>query len=726
MFKYMHTSKKYWSLFFPVFAALILVMAAGCKKDDKVPAIAFQVKNYYPNSGQAGTLVTIEGEGFSTSLAQYKATVSGVEAELISATATALVMRMPAAGKSGGISISYREKNYEVGQYTYQSLTVSRVFPTNGPAGSQIRISGAGFSSIKDPASVLVNNKEALIVSASDTLIVAEIPAAAGTGPVMVKVDGMEAKGQDFRYQAVQDIKPLSGGAHTRVTINGEGFENTVEGNIVDFNGKPATVVTASATQLVVLAPEEVSTGPLSVNINGQKITGPAFTVVGKPVINIVSPLSGPKGVEMVITGDIFSTVPDENKVFINGIEVPVQSATANELKLTIPGGTGTGNIKVVVNDQATEGPQFKDQTLGIAALTPDNGLAGTTVTITGTGFSTVAAENTVYFNGVAAVVKTASETSLVLDAPAALSTGDVKVMVNGQEALAPMPFKRAGVITLAGGPSSNVFGSFVSALAIDSHGNIYVVDQANKVVKKVTPEGVVTVLQANGADIIFTTPTGIVIDKQDNIFVSDPGASQIRKITPAGQNIQYTSGFQPTHLSIDNAGNLYAGISGFGEGMNKVNTAGNYSKVNGPNWPMYRSAVDAAGNLYYPDQNGNGNMGLNITPPGGGSRNFVGGYYEGDHIDGVGRDARFNGVTSVVLSQPDVLLVPENYNYAIRRVQISTATVTTLVKFGRGYIDGTLTASRFATLTDIAVGKDGSIYILDAGNKAIRKIFLQ
>jgi hypothetical protein len=179
-------------------------------------------------------------------------------------------------------------------------------------------------------------------------------------------------------------------------------------------------------------------------------------------------------------------------------------------------------------------------------------------------------------------------------------------------------------------------------------------------------------------------------------------------------------------HLTIDNGGNLYVGISGFGAGMNKVNVAGNYSKVNGPNWPMYRSAVDAAGNLYYPDQNGNGNMGLNLTPPGGGSTNFVGGYYDGDHVDGVGRNARFNGVTSVVLSQPDVLLVPENYNYAIRRVQISTATVTTLVKFGPGYIDGTLAASKFGTLTDIAVGKDGSIYILDAGNKAVRKIFLQ
>ncbi len=38
-------------------------------------------------------------------------------------------------------------------------------------------------------------------------------------------------------------------------------------------------------------------------NINEQKISGPKFTVVGKPEIGAVSPLSGPKGAEMIING---------------------------------------------------------------------------------------------------------------------------------------------------------------------------------------------------------------------------------------------------------------------------------------------------------------------------------------------------------------------------------------------------------------------------------------
>lgn len=705
--------------------SIVASVLSGCKKDDKVPEIPVQVKNYYPNSGQAGTLVTIEGDGFSSDILQYKAAIAGAQADVISATATAVVVRMPATGKTGALSLTVRDKTHEIGLYTYQSLSVARVYPNNGTTGSQIRISGTGFSSIKEPAAVWVNGQGALIVSASDTLIVAEIPANAGSGPVVVKVNGTEAKGQDFKFQLVTGIKPLSGGARTRVRIKGSGFETIPASNVVDFNGKNATVESATETELVVLAPEGVTTGPLSVNINGQKITGPAFTAVGKPVISVVSPLSGPGGAVMTINGDIFSTERDENRVFINEVEVPVQTATGKQLTLTLPGGTGSGKVKVVVNDQVTEGPQFKDQTLGITSLTPDNGLAGTTVTIKGTGFSTVASENQVYFNGMVAAVTSATETSLVLAAPASLSTGTVNVVVHGLEALAPVPFKRAGVLTLAGGPASTALSNTIYALALDSHGNVYVTDRTSRTIKKITPDGNVSNLQSNGVDITFGNPMGIVIDKSDNIFVADQANNNIRKITPAGDNVVYTSGFSPGHLAIDDAGNLYASINAFGAGMNKVNITGNYSKLAGPNWPLSRACVDAAGTLYYADQNNNSTNSIISTNTAGQTRSFVGASDAG-LTDGVGTHAMFNGIGAVAVSQPNELLVSDSYNYAIRKVEISTATVSTISRFTLGYADGTLSSARFNSFTDMAVGKDGSIYVLDANNKAVRKIFLQ
>lgn len=702
----------------------LLVTFNACKKDKEEgsPKIEPRVTGYYPNSGKAGTLVTIEGEGFGTSIGDYSAAINGKSADVISVTANSVVVRVP-DGATGNLTLKAGNKPFEVGIYTYQDLSVKNVFPANGPAGAQIRITGEGFSSVNKPAAVLINNVPALVVSIADTLIVAEVPNDAGFGPITVKVDGKEASGRNFTYQAINTMKPLTGGVNTRVVLTGVGFETTLANNKVDFNGKTGTVVEATDKQLIVLAPAGVASGPLSITINGQKITGQTFTVVGSPVIGTVSPLSGPKGTEMTIQGDAFSTVLDENKVFINNVQVPIKSVTPTQIKLTIPGGTGSGNVRVVVNDQATNGPAFKDQTLGIIAISPDNGLAGSTVTITGTGFSATPSENKVFFNGVQASVKTATESTLVLDAPANVTTGAVKVIVDNVEATSPQPFRRAGVITV-----SNAIDPLAQAIAIDSHDNIYVSNPADGKVKKITPAGVVTNLQANGIDIQFTYPRGITIDSHDNIYVADQNASQIRKITPSGQNTVVTSGFQPSYINFDNAGNIYAAVNGFAAGMKKVFPAGNYSTVNGPNWVGTKPVFDATGNMYFSDQNLDAGNGVEVLRAiDGRTQIFVGGAYDdAGFVDGTGRGAKFYGITSMTLSKPNELTVTDNLNRAIRLVNISTGAVTTLAKFTNGFADGTLATAKFVSLTDLAIGKDGSIYVLDAGNNAIRKIFLQ
>ncbi|HAE68333.1 MAG TPA: hypothetical protein DCG77_14245, partial [Sphingobacterium sp.] len=490
------------------------------KKEELVDKIPAKVDSYYPNSGKAGTLVTIEGQGFSGAITEFSATVAGGAAEVISATSTSVVLRVPKGDKSGGIVLKYGSNSFDVGTYTYQDLSVSKIFPTNGTGGTQLRIDGEGFGSTDKPAEVYVNGKKALVVSVTDKLIVAEIPEDAGYGAVEVRVDGKKSQGQNFTYQVVRSIKPLTGGAGTKVTLMGEGFEKVSSGNIVDFNGKIAVVLESSPEKIVVVAPAGVSTGPLSVNINEQKISGPKFTVVGKPEIGAVSPLSGPKGAEMTISGLLFSKELGENQVFINGKQVAISSSSENQLKLIIPGGTGSGKVRVVVNDQSVEGPQFKDQTLGIRSISPDNGLAGTSVTLLGTGFSTNAAENRVYFNGVLAPVTGASENKLVIEAPQGVATGEVKVIVGGQDALAPQPFRRAGVMTFVGGLGSTVFGNNLAGMAIDAQGNLYVADPENKQVKKVSPTGSVSILQVDGANAVFDYPTGIVVDTQNNIYV--------------------------------------------------------------------------------------------------------------------------------------------------------------------------------------------------------------
>src|SRR5690606_28464135 len=381
---------------------------------------------------------------FSTSMAENIVEFSGVMAEVFSATSTELVVLAPESASTGKITVKSGSQTAEVGNYTYQSLSVSRISPANGPAGSNIRITGEGFGSLKEPAKVTINDAAALVVNISDTLIVAKVPSGAGTGSVKVLVDEMESTGAIFTYQEIKGIKPLTGGKGTQITLTGEGFETVKENNHVFFNDKQATVVEASPEQLIILAPEGIETNKVSVVINGQKTVSDAiFSVVPLPTISSVSPLSGPVGAEITIKGSTFSTISDENKVLINGKEIPLEKdPTSSELVVRYPANIGSGKIEVVVNDQKVVGPEFVNQDLGIIKVNPESGLAGTEVTIEGTGFSQDLLKNKVSFNGVTAQVISATENSLKVIAPANLSTGTLKVEVGSLSADAPQNFR--------------------------------------------------------------------------------------------------------------------------------------------------------------------------------------------------------------------------------------------------------------------------------------------
>ncbi|MFT6292691.1 MAG: sugar lactone lactonase YvrE, partial [Ilumatobacter sp.] len=103
-------------------------------------------------------------------------------------------------------------------------------------------------------------------------------------------------------------------------------------------------------------------------------------------------------------------------------------------------------------------------------------------------------------------------------------------------------------VTTLAGdGSRSAVNGNGISAsfdfplgVAVDGFGNVYVADQNNDLIRKISSTGVVTTLagdgsrgavNANGTSASFFTPYGVAVDGSGNVYVGEQGNHLIRKI---------------------------------------------------------------------------------------------------------------------------------------------------------------------------------------------------
>lgn len=77
-----------------------------------------------------------------------------------------------------------------------------------------------------------------------------------------------------------------------------------------------------------------------------------------------------------------------------------------------------------------------------VTAFTPDNGVKGGTVTITGTNFSTTPANNIVKFNETIAVVTASTSTSITTTVPDGATSGTVSVTVGDQTGTSTATFR--------------------------------------------------------------------------------------------------------------------------------------------------------------------------------------------------------------------------------------------------------------------------------------------
>jgi len=168
-------------------------------------------------------------------------------------------------------------------------------------------------------------------------------------------------------------------------------------------------------------------------------------------------------------------------------------------------------------------------------------------------------------------------------------------------------------VTTLAGLPSAGPFDSWAvlsgfgigstdgqggqarfnqaSAVAVDGAGNVYVADQSNHTIRKITPDGTVSTFAGTAGvpgstdgprdTALFDSPAGVALDAAGNLYVSDSRNFTIRRISPAGV-VTTMAGLAGTLGAVDGIGvSARFGVTG-------------------------RLALDASGNVYVADSSNN------------------------------------------------------------------------------------------------------------------------
>jgi len=316
--------------------------------------------------------------------------------------------------------------------------------------------------------------------------------------------------------------------------------------------------------------------------------------------------------------------------------------------------------------------------------------------------------------------------TFTTLAAPAGWFAGPAGVTVDGAgnvyvaeaDSHAIRKITPAGVVTTLAGSAENpgsVDGTGTAAqfnrpagLAVDGSGNVYVVDQGNETIRKITPAGVVTTLagvvgnqgsdDGSGATARFFLPAGVAVDRAGTVYVADNGNATIRKITPTG-------------VVTTLAGS--AGAYGSDDGT------GSAARFESPN----DVSVDRTGNLYV--ANWGNNTIRKITPAGVVTTLAGHAYFAGGYQDGTGDAAWFDGPAGVAADGAGTVYVADWGNNAIRKIT-PAGVVTTLAGSALNYSgsdDGAGGAARFNGPTRVAVDGAGTVYVADRGNHTIRKI---
>lgn len=384
------------------------------------------------------------------------------------------------------------------------------IVPGTGYVGCTAIISGEYFSEVPEENVVTVDGVEVPVTTAAKNRLTLTMPEhELGQVQVGLTVNGKEAPTTlKFTYaelpelvMSVTGINPGKGYVGDEVTISGENFAIKTADNKVTFDGIEATIVKATQNFIKVVAPEH-GRGKVEVIVEAEgKVASTWFTYVELTIDSNV-PASGAEGVEVTIKGEGFSEDPAQNQVTINGVGVPVKSATDTELVVIMPDNPeGTYQFEISVGDRTVTGGSFSYQ--GCWRIETVMGVsAGVSENVEGTG--------------TAARMWYGQDLALKNDGTFLMSFRQKDHGVFSMSS--DFAFKK--LVTQADNKEL-LDGQFPWGCALDSQDNLYIAAKGGKgMLLMYSTAGVLSECVVDGVAPAKMNPMDVVVDKNDNIYL--------------------------------------------------------------------------------------------------------------------------------------------------------------------------------------------------------------
>ena len=300
------------------------------------------------------------------------------------------------------------------------------------------------------------------------------------------------------------------------------------------------------------------------------------------------------------------------------------------------------------------------------------------------------------------------------------------------------------------GGSALSAQLAWPAGLAFDSSGNLFIADNANHRIRKVTPAGIISTVVGGSAGYSgdngpatsaqLNWPTAVAVDTSSNLFIADTANQVIRKVSASGIITTVATGLNsPEGMAVDSSGVLYiadytavdvgCGDIVYSGHILKMTTDGNTAILTS-GLPVLESprgmTIDTAGNVYIADAIGDrvwkvtaGGVFSSVSVP---SNNYV----EYECPNAYPYNSSLVCPEGVAVDSSGNLYVADTGHSRIARISPQGA-ITNVVgdgTLGNYWGDGgKATDSGLYLPLGVAADNAGNLYISDSSNSRVRKV---